>query len=105
MASISAGVRPGGRCEKTTWGQVRASGGESHSKVTAATCSPAPMAKRISVAEGRKLAMRIPVPSLPLGLKSSFLFGPVTAWLKPCPFEGLCKPTHVDDETIAMDGA
>ena len=38
--------------------RLRASGGKSHSKVTPTTWSPAPTAKRISVAEGRRDTMR-----------------------------------------------
>src|SRR4051812_37943925 len=52
-ASISAGVSPCGRAVLETIVRVRASSGKSHSNVTPTTSSPAPMANRISVVDGR----------------------------------------------------
>ena len=56
--SISAGLSPSGNAEVDTIRRLRASGGKSHSKVTPTTCSPAPMPKRISVAEGSSDTIR-----------------------------------------------
>src|SRR5688500_12324337 len=57
-ASIWAGVSPSGSAVVDTIVLERASTGKSHSKVTPTTESPAPMAKRISVADGSSDTMR-----------------------------------------------
>src|SRR5688500_2129196 len=57
-ASIWAGVSPSGSAVVDTSVLERASTGKSHSKVTPTTESPAPMAKRISVADGSSDTMR-----------------------------------------------
>jgi len=68
-ASIWPGVNPAGNVEVETMRRDAASGGKSHSKLTPTTSSPAPRAKRISVAEGSNDTIRTtpgyrpPVPS------------------------------------------
>ena len=52
------GLNPSGRVVLATTRREWASGGKSHSKVTPTTESPAPTAKRISVAEGSSDTMR-----------------------------------------------
>jgi competence protein ComEA len=59
MRSISAGASPSGSRVPTTAGRDRAAAGKSHSNVTATTSSSAPMANKISVAEGSSEAIRI----------------------------------------------
>ena len=57
-ASISLGDNPSRRVVVDTMRLLRASAGVSHSNVTPTTSSPAPTAKRISVAEGMRLTTR-----------------------------------------------
>src|SRR5918999_5087212 len=58
--SISSGGSPGPITSRVTLGRSSASGGWSHSWVTAVTSSPTPRANSISVAEGTSDTIRIP---------------------------------------------
>src|ERR671916_1032238 len=58
--SISSEGSPGPITSRVILGRSRASGGWSHSCVTAVTSSPTPRAKSISVADGTSDTIRIP---------------------------------------------
>src|SRR5919202_5532283 len=58
-ASISALLSPGPMTSRVTLGRSSASGGWSHSCVTAVTSSPSPRANNISVADGTRETIRM----------------------------------------------
>src|SRR3954454_19878397 len=57
-ASISPALRPSGSASRVMRGSSVASGGQSHSWVTAITSSPRPSANSVSVAEGTRDTIR-----------------------------------------------